>query len=169
MEIADAAASEAEFDAFYHRTYIPTLRVVFALCGSWSVAEELTQDAFVRALVRWSSVHRLEQPDAWVRRVALNLATSAFRRRAAEARALVRLRGRRDPPVAEPAADLADFVLAVRTLPRRQAQAVVLRYIDDLSVQQIAEVMGCAEGTVKAHLAAGRQRLIPLMGDTSHG
>ncbi len=147
------------FSAFYGREYAPVRNVVFALCRNWGVAEELTQDAFISALRRWDAVQALDRPDAWVRRVALNLATSRLRRVTAEARALLRLsvRGRSDD-VAE-GSPLREFLELVAALPRRQAQAVVLYYLDDLSVKTVAEVMGCAEGTVKAHLAGARRRL----------
>jgi RNA polymerase sigma factor (sigma-70 family) len=91
--------------------------------------------------------------------VAANLATSGLRRRLVEARALTRLAGRREPAVEPLAGENAQFWAAVRALPRRQAQAVGLYYFQDLSVQQTATVLGCAEGTVKAHLAKARGAL----------
>jgi RNA polymerase sigma factor (sigma-70 family) len=100
-----------------------------------------------------------EQRAAWVRQVAANLAMSSLRRRFAEVRALARLAGRREVRVDDMPADTADFWRAVRALPKRQAQAVALHYLEDLSVQRIAEVLDCAEGTVKAHLAKGRRTL----------
>jgi DNA-directed RNA polymerase specialized sigma24 family protein len=91
--------------------------------------------------------------------VATNLATSGLRRRLLEARTLARLAARREPALAPLPADNADFGRALRALPRRQARAVALFYVEDLSVQQIAAVLGCAEGTVKAHLAKARHSL----------
>jgi RNA polymerase sigma-70 factor, ECF subfamily len=75
-----------------------------------------------------------------------------------EARALIRLAGRREPPVDPLPAENAEF-WAVRALPSRQAQAVALYWLEDRSIQQTAAVLGCAEGTVKAHLAKARQAL----------
>jgi DNA-directed RNA polymerase specialized sigma24 family protein len=91
--------------------------------------------------------------------VATNLATSGLRRRLLEARALARLAGRREPVLEPLPAEEADFGRALRALPRRQGQAVALFYVEDLSVQQIAVVLDCAEGTVKAHLAKARHTL----------
>ena len=149
-----------EFAGFYVREYGRTLAVVYSLTGRWSLAEEVTQDAFMRALARWTSVGVMDRPDAWVRRVACNAATSRVRRRMAEARAFTRI----GPPSIE-GFDVAlserdeGFWAMVRRLPARQAIAVALHYADDLAVADVAVVMGVAEGTVKAHLHAARATL----------
>jgi len=94
-----------------------------------------------------------------VRRVAVNLATSAVRRRLIEATARARFWAR-EPALAELPASEADFWRVVRSLPRRrQAQAIALHYLEDLSVAESARVLGCAEGTVTAHLHNGREAL----------
>ena len=90
------------------------------------------------------------------------LATSHLRRRTIEARALVRLAGRRGLPELLP--DNETFWSEVRRLPRRQAQAAALRYVYDLSVAEIALTMGCAEGTAKVHLSRGREALSRRVG-----
>lgn len=132
-------------------------------CGDPSLAEELAQETLARAWSRWDTVRTHGSPQAWAWRVALNLSSSWFRRRAAERRA-----NARSGPVTDeaPSSDTADR-LAVRealaVLPPRQRAVVVLRYFDDLSVADTAVALGCAPGTVKSltHLAiAGlRQRL----------
>jgi RNA polymerase sigma factor (sigma-70 family) len=159
------------FEAFYRQEHRHLVRIVYALCGSWSVAEEVSQEAFLKALRRWSHVQQMDRPDAWLRRVACNLATSRFRRRAIEARVLLRLSSRHDAPnQEEQPAGLDRFWRLVRQLPRRQAQAVALYYADDLSIDEVARVMGCAPGTVKAHLHAARQQLSELYGEQEgHG
>jgi RNA polymerase sigma-70 factor (ECF subfamily) len=145
------------FEAFFAAEYHRVLAVVVALVGSRTGAEDIAQEAFIRAYSRWQQVAAMANPEAWVKRVAVNLATSRARRVAAEARAVLRM-GRRNDAVDMPLQD-ADFWSAVRSLPARQAQAVALRYADDLDVAQIADVMECAPGTVKAHLHAARKRL----------
>jgi RNA polymerase sigma-70 factor (ECF subfamily) len=94
----------------------------------------------------------------WVRRVCVNIATSQLRRRKAEARAILRLSGRRQLPVSTEPVDEA-FWSAVRQLPRRQAQAVALHYIYDLSVADLAATLGVSEGTAKTHLSRARATL----------
>jgi RNA polymerase sigma-70 factor (ECF subfamily) len=115
------------FEAFYEREYHRVVGFAYAVAGSWEAAEDATQEAFLRAHRQWERVGRYDQPGAWVRRVAANLAVSAFRRRLAEARALVRLAARRQPdPPLRP--EVLDFWRAVRSLPSRQRQAVALFY-----------------------------------------
>ena len=147
------------FEHFYLQEYPGVVKLVYALSGSRAAAEDIAQEAFLRAYRDWERVGSYEHQAAWVRRVATNLATSGLRRRLAEARALARLAGRREPALEPLPAEEADFGRALRALPRRQAQAVALFYVEDLSVQQIAVVLDCAEGTVKAHLAKARHSL----------
>lgn len=157
------AAAAYTFERFYEAEYRGVLAVCIALVGHGGTAEDVAQEAFLRMYVRWKNTPTLSRPDAYVRRVAANLATSWHRRLAAEARAMLRLSGR--PEAAPPTADEGWFWAAVRRLPPKQAQAVALRYADDLAVADIALVLGCAEGTVSAHLHAARKTLSKQAGD----
>jgi RNA polymerase sigma-70 factor (sigma-E family) len=154
-----AVRPPGRFEYFYLEEYPKVVALAYALSGSRVGAEDLAQEAFLRAYRDWDRVGSYEHQAAWVRRVAANLATSGLRRRLVEARALTRLARRWEPTVEPLAAHNAEFWAAVRTLPRRQAQAVALYYFQDLSVQQTATVLGCSEGTVKAHLAKARAAL----------
>jgi RNA polymerase sigma-70 factor (sigma-E family) len=147
------------FEDFYLQEYPRVVKLAYALSGSHAGAEDTAQEAFLRAYRDWDRVGSYEHRAAWVRRVAANLATSGLRRRLLEARALARLAGRREPALDPLPADNADFWRAVRALPQRQAQAVALYYLEDLSIRQIAGVLDCAEGTVRAHLAKARGTL----------
>jgi RNA polymerase sigma-70 factor (sigma-E family) len=126
-------------------------RLVGALalhCGDRDVAAELAQETLARVWERWSTVERMDSPEAWAFRVGFNLAASRFRRGAAERRARARL-----GPADDHAPDAADALAvraAVASLPPRQRSALVLRYFADLSVERTAEVLGCAPGTVKS-------------------
>jgi RNA polymerase sigma-70 factor, ECF subfamily len=163
-EVPDAAAADlpaavpATFDDLYGDEYAPLVALAWELCGDRWAAEELVQEAFLRAHQRWSVVSRYDRPGAWVRRVVVNLATSRRRRLVTAARAAVRLRTERPP---EPALSWAsaDFWAAVRRLPARQAQVVALYYEADRSVGDVAGMLGCAEGTVRAHLHRARRAL----------
>ena len=152
------------FETFYLREYSSLVALAHALTGSRAHAEDVAQEAMLAAYRRWDHVTTLDAPHAWVRRACANLATSVVRRRVVEARALVRLRGRRSE-VRELDADDGEFWTEVRRLPRRQAQCIALRYVYGCSLAEIAEVVGCAEGTVKVHLARGRARLAARLGD----
>jgi len=152
------------FEHFYLQEYASVVKLAYALSGSRAGAEDIAQEAFLRAYRDWDRVGSYEHRVAWVRRVAANLATSGLRRRVVEARALIRLAGRWEPAVDPMPAENAEFWAAVRALPSRQAQAVALYYLEDRSIQQTAAVLGCAEGTVKAHLAKARRALARRLG-----
>jgi len=157
------------FEDFYRREQRRIVALAYVLCGSASVAEELAHDAFVKAMRSWSRVSRMNSPEAWVRRVVANAATSRFRRISAESRALLRLGSRPAvPPAGVELEGVADVWDAVRRLPRRQAQVIALVYLHDLSRRQTADVLGCTEETVKTHLERARRALADQLGET-HG
>jgi RNA polymerase sigma-70 factor (ECF subfamily) len=165
------------FDDLYREEWSPLLALGWSLTGSWSEAEELVQDAFADAYRRWDAVSALERPGAWVRRAVVNRAASHHRHRGVARRGLTRLGARAavDADAAgsdrtgEGAIDqLGDpaFWAALRALPERQAAAVALHYLEDRSVVEIAEVLGCRPGTVKVHLHRGRLALARSLGAT---
>lgn len=133
--------------------------LAYALSGSRIGAEDLAQDAFIRAHQKWDRIREYDKPGAWVRRVVANLAISGFRRKAAEKKAMARLSGERHEPL--PALEPQDdqFWQHVRDLPKRQAQATALFYFEDRSVAEIAEILECSPATAKVHLFRGRQTL----------
>jgi RNA polymerase sigma-70 factor (ECF subfamily) len=148
----------------YRREFPQLVRLAYALCGRRDVAEEIVQDAMVKALARWSKVREYERPGAFVRRIVLHDTSSALRRRRAELRAMARVGSRRDgagDAVLDPEVD--EFWRLVRTLPARQAQVVALFYGDDQGTAAIAELLGIAEGTVRATLAQARDALRPQL------
>ncbi|MDH4148011.1 MAG: sigma-70 family RNA polymerase sigma factor [Acidimicrobiia bacterium] len=164
-EPASQIALRASFSAFFSAEYRSVVGLASVLSGRRSVGEELAQEAFVAAFRRWDVVGGYEDPGGWVRRVAVNLATSSWRRRVREARALGRLRHRRD--AADQMSGIDDEVWAVvRALPAHQAQCVALRYLEDRSVRDIAAVLGIAEATVRVHLHTGRKTLAAHFDET---
>jgi RNA polymerase sigma factor (sigma-70 family) len=158
------ASAPPTFDDFFRAEYRRVVGLTLVLCGRRAIAEELAQDAFVQAYRRWDRISAYDDPGAWVRRVAVNLATSSLRRRTREVRALTRLAGRRTDAVSEPRVD-GDFWPAVRALPRRQAQCVALRYLEDRSIDDIAAVLDINPTTVRVHLHAARTSLATTLGE----
>lgn len=156
--IEPGPSGAVSFEDLYRREFAAVLALAYVLSGSRSAAEELAQEAFLAAHRHWGRISAYDDPAAWVRRVCANRSVSAVRRRMSEARALTRLGARRVLPDELPP-DSAAFWAAVRRLPPRQAQVVALHYLEDRSVADVAAVLGCAEGTVKAHLHRARQRL----------
>jgi RNA polymerase sigma factor (sigma-70 family) len=134
-----------EFCVSVHPGLVRLLRLYLS---DEATSDELAQEALVRVCLSWDKVRQLDAPEAWARRVALNLANSWLRRVRVERRARGWLREQGDQLV-----DLADTLAvrhAVGTLPARQRMAVILRYYEDLPVKEVAATMGCAEGTVRA-------------------
>jgi RNA polymerase sigma-70 factor (ECF subfamily) len=152
-------------EALVRRHWESAHRAAFLIVHDAQAAEDIAQEAMLAAYRRWDEVSRLDLPAAWVRRVCANIATSFIRRRIVEARAALRLPGRQSPVVELDESD-GSFWAEVRRLPRRQAQCVALRYVYGCSVAEVAGILGCADGTVKAHLSHGRARLAERLGET---
>ena len=147
--------STERFETFYAAEVRRCTALAYALCGSRPLAEDLAQEAMTAAFRDWERVRAMESPTGWVRRATANLATSSVRRRIAETKAVQRLSSRRELEAVLPDSD-EDFWRAVRALPPRQAQATALRYGLGCTVPEVAQILGCAEGTAKAHLHAAR-------------
>lgn len=145
-----------DFSEFYAAHFHSLTVQLFAHTGDLSEAQDVVQEAFCRALARWARLVEYDDPVAWVRRVAWNLATSRWRRvRTAVAFA----RRHREESVPEPSPDRVVLVAALAKLPERQRQAVVLHYLADLPLSTIAAELGVAEGTVKSWLHRARTAL----------
>ena len=149
-------AVQRAFPDWYRSEYHQVVALVFVLSGSRWAAEELTQDAFTEAHRRWATIGAYDDPGAWVRKVAVNKARSWGRRRGAEARAYAKhtFRARELPNEMPESAD--GFWAAVRSLPDRQAQIVALHYLDDRPIDEIADLLDIAPGTVKTQLHRAR-------------
>ncbi len=158
------ARTSEDFAAFYQSEYRSVVALAYALTGRAAVAEELAQDAFLVAHRNWARVSVYEVPGAFVRRVVANMSVSFTRRLGAEARALARLAAR-SPRWSTPLEPTdADFWRSVRSLPRRQAQVLALRYLEDRSDDEIAAILGCSVSTVRVHLHNGRVALAGKLG-----
>jgi RNA polymerase sigma-70 factor, ECF subfamily len=151
-----------DFDQFYGATARRVVRHAYALTGNLADAQDVAQEAFARAWQRWDSVRTYDSPEAWVRRVATNLATSRLRRDRT-ARAAAHQLIARDVPEISP--DTVALVAALRTLPERQRVVLVLHYLADLPVGQIAAELRCPIGSVKAWLSRGRVALAAAVAD----
>jgi RNA polymerase sigma-70 factor, ECF subfamily len=146
------------FEAFYRDEYRVIVGIALALAKDTAAAEDLAQEAFMTAHRRWDRVSQYDNPRAWVRRVLINRATSRRRRISAELRAVARV-GSPEPVVPDLSTDTAEVWEQVRRLPRRQQQAIALHYVGQLSMVEIADVMGCSPGAVKSHLHRAREAL----------
>ncbi|GIF62249.1 hypothetical protein Ais01nite_02840 [Asanoa ishikariensis] len=155
-----------DFDDFYAAHYAEIVVQVFAAYGDREEAEDFVQEAFVRALARWRRVDSYDDPAAWVRRVAFNLAASRWRR-LRTARAYLRSQ-RAEPVVDPPDSQRLAIVAALATLPHRVRRAMVLRYLVDLPVAEIALREDVPEGTVRSWLHRGRMALADRLDSEVH-
>jgi RNA polymerase sigma factor (sigma-70 family) len=146
------------FEEFYRREFPRLLVLARALAGDQS-AEDVAQESMIVTYRQWTRITLLDSPVGYVRGICAHKAVSWTRRVSAEHRALRRAAARQAVAVAPLAPDSERFWVEVRRLPRRQAQAAALFYALDLPVSTVAETLGCAEGTVKAHLSRARAQL----------
>lgn len=149
------------FDASYRRL----VGQLYGVCGSLVEAEEAVAEAFARAVASRRAFERAEQPEAWLRTVAVNVARTRHRRRMVADR-LTRDRSDRAGGTEQPAGrdvelseDRLLLVAALRALPAPQREALALHYLADLPVAEVADTLGVAVGTVKARLSRGRTAL----------
>jgi RNA polymerase sigma factor (sigma-70 family) len=148
--VRDGTVWERDDAAAFCESLHPSLYGALLLyCGSRELAEDLTQETLLRVWRNWASVSTMDRPDRWALRVAFNLAKSGFRRLRVARRVAAMSDGSATATDIDPTDAIALRTL-VAALPTRQRAAVVLRYFNDLSVADTAEVLGCAEGTVKA-------------------
>lgn len=155
------ASDRREYEALFRASFTSVARTVFLVVHDRAVAEELTQDAFVKLLGSWSTVSAYERPEAWVRKVAVRMALRHLSRE--RSRPVREMRAYAVPaPPADPDPDVA---AAVRQLAPMQRAAVVLHYFEDRPVAEIADVLRVSESTVKQHLYRARARLAQALGE----
>lgn len=152
------------FDAFYLEEFPSMVTLAYAVSRSRTAAEDLAQEAMIRAHRNWDRIAAFDKPGAWVRRVTYNLSVSALRRATAEAKAVLRLGRRLDPvPEPEPGFD-AKVWEAIHGLPARQRAAVILFYLEDRSAEEVGEILGCSRSAATSHLHKARRSLADALG-----
>jgi RNA polymerase sigma-70 factor (sigma-E family) len=141
---------KAGFAEFFASSWDPCLRAVAASIGNVTLAEDQVAEAFARAWLSWRKISDHPAPRAWVVRTALNTGASWWRRR------------RRETPIADYDLEAVDnggneldgaLLTALRRLPARQREVIVLRVFLDLDIDTTANLLGIAPGTVRAHLS----------------
>lgn len=152
--MARQPAWESDYCAYFEARQRPFMRTAYAIVGSWATAEDVVQATFTQLYVHWPRI-RDETRDAYARRALVNACYTACRRAA------------REPAVAdvpERASDVEDgpdpqLKAALRRLSDRHRAVIVLRYLDDLSVAEVARVLRLPEGTVKSQTARALSQL----------
>jgi len=148
--------ADRDFDDFYATNYGRLVVQLYAVTGNLPDAEDAVQEAFARASVHWGRVRAYELPEAWVRRVALNVAFTGLRR----ARRVMEVLTRAAPPPAAPLPGATlELVEALGRLALPFRQVLVLHYLADLPVERVAGELGIAVGTAKSRLARASDAL----------
>ncbi len=152
--------AETEYAWLFATEFRPVARTVYLIVHDRGRAEDITQDAFVELLRRWHRISRYDRPGAWVRRIAIRMAIRDAGRERRRAAAEVET----EPPATTQPADI-DLLRAVGSLPPMQRAAVVLYYFEDRPVAELADILACADATVRVHLSRGRRRLADLLSE----
>jgi RNA polymerase sigma factor (sigma-70 family) len=155
-----------EFERFFAAEYDAVLRAVEAATGNREFAVDATQDGFIKAHLHWQTIRSYDSPAAWVRRAAINSSRdrqrSERRRRGREVAAAAP----EEATLSSPHVDGLESADSARTfldpLAARQREVATMYYIEDRSLDDIAETLGLSIGTVKSQLADARQRLRQL-------
>jgi RNA polymerase sigma-70 factor (sigma-E family) len=146
---------------------LPALRrSAYLLCGESHHADDLVSIAIGKLFRSWRKVRRLEQPDAYVRRMLVN-AWLDERRRPWRRELSTDTPPEPPPRGEEDVAERLTLLQFLDRLPARRRAVLVLRFLDDLSVEETAAVLGCATGTVKTHTSRGLADLRLLLGAAS--
>ena len=154
MRVEDDSA----FELWYRTEHARILAILTFVIGDMYLAEDVVDEAFVRAYDKWERVRSLESPAGWTYKVALNLVRQRSHR-------MTRKFGPPANSPAEPTAPLGvqEIWKIVSTLPKRQREVVVFRYIGDLTEAQVANVLGITRGTVSQTLRAAHAKLGELI------
>jgi RNA polymerase sigma-70 factor (sigma-E family) len=146
----------SDFDSFVRARSRPLLQAAWLLTGDWQLAEDLLQTALVKVYLSWGRIRKEGNAEAYARRVLVTTYVTGRRRRWRGELPTATLPDRPASHDDFAGADLRQAVVqALHGLPRRQRAVVVLRYYCDLSEREVAEALGCSEGTVKSQAAKG--------------
>jgi RNA polymerase sigma-70 factor (sigma-E family) len=150
---------DEDFEEFFTEQFTAAYRVAWRIVRNVAVAEDVAAEALARVFVRWPRVRGLERREAWVLRVASNLAIDHVRRKV-------------PVPEGRPAKDEADAATirmtladALGALPRRQREVVVLRHLHGYTQDEVADALGVSAETVKTHLRRGVDSLRKNLGE----
>ena len=164
----DTVATVSSFEDFYRSEFRSTVSLAAWLTRDAATGEDLAQEVMTVIQRTWTHVRELDNPKAYLRRLVINRAANERRRKGRERRALERIAAT-GPASQRMAADSSDDALwiEVRRLPLRQRATVALRYLEDLSTDEIAEVLDCAPSTVRVNLHRAHRRLAEQLGRTT--
>ena len=139
-------------------------RTAYLIVGDHQLAQDLLQESLIKTYIAWSRLRDVSNAEAYTRKAIVTTAISWRRRRSFHERPTDLQPDTAVPDPGEAVTIHSSMVTQLRTLPPRQRAAIVLRYYEDLSEAQTAEVMGCSVGAVKSHVSTGLRRLRDRLG-----
>jgi RNA polymerase sigma-70 factor (sigma-E family) len=152
-----------EFVEFVQAHAADLRRSAFLLCGDWHRAQDLTQTALIKMFLAWPKIQRADGLLAYARKTLVRTAIDESRRFWHRERATAAIP---EMPALGVDSDISlDVLRALATLPARQRATVVLRYWEDLPVEEVARLLGCGAGTVKSQAARGLATLRQMVSD----
>ena len=154
----------SSFDAFFRTTFDRTFRYLYAVLGDRAEAQDVAQEAYGRAWRRWDEVQAMADPEAWVRTVGWRVGANHLRHLRVAAR--WRVQQTATPTEREPGLDSVVLVVALEQIHPEQRRALVLHYLLDMPVAQVAAETGVSVSAAKARLVRGRQALSDLLATT---
>ena len=170
MELARRASRE--FESFAVEASDSLLRTGFLMTGNAKDAEDLVQETLLKVARRWNRVRSMDYPAAYARRILINLVLQDACRRARQRTELEPYDGTAEladdnaAQALREVDDRAEFRWALAQLPARQRAALVLRYWSDLPVAEVADILGCTEGTVTSTASRASARLAEILAHT---
>ncbi|MGC4111177.1 MAG: SigE family RNA polymerase sigma factor [Nocardioides sp.] len=162
--MARAPRWEAAYCEFFAARQRSFMRTAYAMLGSWAAAEDATQQTFTAVYARWPRISR-EKTDAYARRVLVNTCIGVYKTRGRE----VLSEDVPDRAVGRDHDERLALLAALAGLSARDRAVLALRYLEDLSVAEVAEALGVAEGTVKSQTSRALSRLQSVLAEPSAG
>ena len=164
--------AKPEFEEIVARYDRRLFNVMYGMTGDYHEALDITEDAFVRAMKAWPRFRGDSDPFTWLYRIAVNVLKRRYRK-TARRRELLSEHFESDPPLASQPSSADSDVLreeratlvrrAISELPSVFREAITLRYVDEMSYEDIADTVGCSMGTVKSRIARGKSLLADLL------
>ena len=168
LEVGRERDRDRELTALFLSHYDPLRRLAYVILGDATAAEEVVMDAFAKAMSKWGLFSRADHPAAYMRQIVVNLCRSKIRRKVLERRVGETFERKEDAISSQDveAEGTNSYIWnAVRKLPHRQRACIVLRYLEDMTEPEIAEVLNVPVGTVKSQLSRGRAKLATWLGE----
>lgn len=153
-------SADEQFSWFFQSEYPQVVRTAYLVLQDAEAAKDIAQEAFMQTMRHWAKVSNYDKPEAWVRRIAIRMAVKVARKQ----RLQTALDNAPESPVFAKSSD-PDLMRAIGSLPSKQRAAIVLFYLEDRPVAEVAEILDCSESTAKVHLHRARQKLAGLLGE----